>query len=359
MSAFAFRHRLWLLGALCLAVALSAVGAVHYWQTGRFAETTDDAYVGGDVTVMASKVAGFIAAVPVSDNQAVHAGDLLVKIDDRDYQLALAKADAAVEADRAALDNLGATRDLQRALISQARAALAAASAEIERARFDQERYKVLAANAAASIQTFQKADAQYKEAVADADKARAALLAAERELQVIDTRKMQLNAALTGAETDEKTAQLNLQYTEVRAPIDGVIGNRSARLGAYATAGAELLSVVPAHGLWVDANFKESQLKNIHPGSPVQVAADALPGERLRGRVVSISPATGAQFSVLPAENATGNFTKIVQRVPVRILLDGDAATLGRLRPGFSVSADVDGRKDRIDEVRTAGLVP
>ena len=127
----------------------------------------------------------------------------------------------------------------------------------------------------------------------------------------------------------------------------------------AYATVGVELLSVVPSHGLWVDANFKESQLKNIHPGSPVRVAADALPGERLLGRVVSISPATGAQFSVLPAENATGNFTKIVQRVPVRILLEGDASTLGRLRPGLSVSAYVDGRQDHIEGTRTALLVP
>ena len=135
------------------------------------------------------------------------------------------------------------------------------------------------------------------------------------------------------------------LVLREVRAPIDGVVGNRSARLGAYAMAGAELLAIVPERGLWIDANFKESQLAHIRPGFEARVTADALPGETLSGRVLSVAPATGAQFSILPAENATGNFTKIVQRVPVRIVLDGDASVLGRLRPGLSVTAEVNGR--------------
>jgi membrane fusion protein (multidrug efflux system) len=139
--------------------------------------------------------------------------------------------------------------------------------------------------------------------------------------------------------------ARLNLGYTDLRAPIDGTVGNRSARAGAYAMVGAQLMSLVPASGLWVDANFKENQLAHLRPGMPATITADVLPGEVFRGHVVSLAPATGAQFSVLPPENATGNFTKIVQRVPVRIVLDGDAAVLGSLRPGLSVTADVDER--------------
>ena len=176
-------------------------------------------------------------------------------------------------------------------------------------------------------MQRFQQADADYQKALAADARARAALEAAQRRLDVIETQKQQTVAALAGAIADRDTAQLNLGYTELRAPIDGTVGNRSARAGAYATIGAQLISLVPAHGLWVDANFKESQLAHMRPGMPVTIAADVLPGEVLHGHVASLAPATGAVFSVLPPENATGNFTKIVQRVPVRVLLDGDAA--------------------------------
>jgi membrane fusion protein (multidrug efflux system) len=161
----------------------------------------------------------------------------------------------------------------------------------------------------------------------------------------VIDTQKQKIAASLAQAVAQRDLAELNLGYTELRAPVDGVIGNRRARLGAYATIGAQLLAVVPAQGLWVDANFKENQLAHIHAGSPVNITADVLPGEVFHGHVASLAPATGAQFSILPAENATGNFTKIVQRVPVRVVLDGEGAKLGKLRPGLSVTAEVDDR--------------
>ncbi|MBV9249629.1 MAG: HlyD family secretion protein, partial [Acetobacteraceae bacterium] len=193
--------------------------------------------------------------------------------------------------------------------------------------------------------QRYQQADADYQKALAADAKARAALEAAQRQLDIFDTQKQQTTAALAGAIAERETAQLNLGYTELRAPIDGTVGNRSARAGAYATAGAQLISLVPAHGLWVDANFKESQLARMHPGLPATIEADVLPGETFQGHVASLAPATGAVFSVLPAENATGNFTKIVQRVPVRVLLEGDAASLGRLRPGLSVNVSVDQR--------------
>jgi len=173
--------------------------------------------------------------------------------------------------------------------------------------------------------------------------KARAALEAAERQLEVIATQRQQAEAGVQQALAQRESARLNLGYTELRAPIDGIVGNRSAQIGAYATSGAQLISLVPARGLWVDANFKESQLANIHPGSPATVEVDAMPAHPFRGRVASVSPATGAQFSVLPPENATGNFTKIVQRVAVRILLEDGANAPGELRAGLSVTARVD----------------
>jgi membrane fusion protein (multidrug efflux system) len=339
------RRQLGLAGAALLVGIGAAWYGQHWWTVGRFIETTDDAYVGGDVTVIAPKVAGFVADVAVIDNQAVHAGDLLVRLDDRDYRAALAKTIAAVAAQRATLANLDATRKLQEAVIAEAQAELTATAAEISRSKFDVDRYRDLAQSQAASVQRFQQADADHRKALAADAKARAALQAAQERLNVIDTQKQQAAAALAGALADQDTAQLNLSYTELRAPIDGVIGNRSARAGAYATVGAQLISLVPAHGLWVDANFKESQLASMRPGMPVTIAADVLPGEAFHGHVASLAPATGAVFSVLPPENATGNFTKIVQRVPVRVALDSDAATLGRLRPGLSVTASVDER--------------
>jgi membrane fusion protein (multidrug efflux system) len=331
---------------LALLIALAAAWYGHQWWTvGRFMESTDDAYVGGDVTVIAPKVAGFIVEVAVTDNQAVHAGDLLVQLDDRDYRAALAKATAAVAAQEAALANLDATRRLQESMIAQAEAEVAAAEAEVARSRFDVVRYSQLASNQHASVQRFQQADADDKKAIAAVEKARAALAAAQRRLDVIDTQKQQTRAALDQAIAERDLARLNLSYTELRAPIDGVVGNRSARAGAYAMVGAQLISLVPAHGLWVDANFKESQLAHIRPGLPASVEADVLPGRVFHGHIASLAPATSASFSVLPPENATGNFTKIVQRVPVRIQLDDGASTLDILRPGLSVTAAVDER--------------
>ncbi|MDB5401382.1 MAG: hemolysin, partial [Rhodopila sp.] len=328
---------------------LIGAGAVwygyDYWTVGRFIESTDDAYVGGDISVIAPKVSGFIAEVAVIDNQPVHQGDLLIRLDDRDYRAAVAKGEAVVAGQQATLANLDATRRLQDAVIRQAQAGIASADAGTVRARDDRARFETLSKTAAASVQSFQKADADFKQAVAGGDKARAALDAAQQQLAVIDTQKQQTRAALDAAVVDRDTARLNLGYTELRAPFDGVVGNRSARVGAFAGVGSQLIAIVPARGLWVDANFKENQLAKMQAGEAATIYADVLPDVTFRGHVASLSPATGAQFSVLPPENATGNFTKIVQRVPVRILLDGDASVLGRLRPGLSVTAGVDMR--------------
>lgn len=330
-------------------LGLAAAGGVGWygwqrWEVGRFVESTDDAYVGGDVAALAPKVAGFVTAV-VADNQAVLEGDLLVKLDDREYRATLARAEGAVAGQVAALSNLDAKRQLQEAAIAGARADIGATEAEAARARFDQDRYRQLAASQAGSIQSFQKADADAKKAVAADQKARAALAVATLQLAVIATERKQTEAALAQATADRDLARLNLGYSEVRAPGPGIVGNRVARMGAYATPGAQLLALVPARGLWVDANFKENQLAQMRIGMPARVIADAVPGRTFKGHVASFAPATGAQFSVIPPENATGNFTKIVQRLPVRILLDGDADALGLLRPGLSVRVEVDER--------------
>ncbi len=336
--------RLVLRRGLPLLLALAAIGyAAHWWQAGRFHERTDDAYVGGDVTSIGAKVAGYITELPVADNQFVHAGDLLARIDVRDYDAQVERAAGALQAQEAALANLHASTALQQAMIERARAGIDAAAAEEQRAREDFQRHQDLVSRASVSVESAQRAEASYKAAAAGSQRARAELLAAQRQLDVIATQRQQVQAGLAQAKAEQRVAQLALGYTEIRAPRDGYVGNRKARVGSYVGAGTALLSLVPAQGLWIDANFKEDQLDRMHEGQPVSVRADAWPGQVLHGRLGSLAPATGAQFSVLPAENATGNFTKIVQRVPVRIELDSADSRLGRLRPGLSVLVDVD----------------
>ena len=328
------------LGVVGLAVVLYGV---HWWTTGRFIEDTDDAYVGGDITVIGSKVPGYIQAIAVTDNQVVHKGDLLVKIDDRDYRAALEKAEAAVAAQEAALHNLDAVAQLQHSNIAQAQAGLSAAQAEATRSKLDDQRYRDLVGRSAVSVESAQRAQADFQTAHAATERASASVQAAQQQLDVIDTQKRQVEAALAQARAEADIAKLNLSYTELRAPVDGVIGNRRARVGTYAAGGSQMLVVVPSHGLWVDANFKEDQLARMRVGQEVDVRADVMPGKAFKGHVTSLAPATGAQFSVLPPENATGNFTKIVQRVPVRVTLDGADGELGILRPGLSVTARID----------------
>lgn len=340
------RGRVALKALIGLSLGLAAAGyGWHWWTAGRFTETTDDAYVGGDITVISAKIPGYIRKVLVRDNQFVHAGDVLVLLDDRDYKAALAKAEGNVAAQQALIGNLDATRTLQQAVIAQAQASVAAAVAERVRATDDARRYASLVGSRAVSAQLSQQAATDSDQARANEQKARAALTAAEQELAVIATRRLQAEAALDQARADRDLAALNLGYTELRAPVDGFVGNRRAQDGAFAQASSQLLSLVPAQGLWVDANFKESQLAQVRPGYPATIEVDALPGHRFQGHVVSLAPATGAQFSILPAENATGNFTKIVQRVPVRIALDDRNEGIKLLRAGLSVVAEVHAR--------------
>ncbi|MBU6425803.1 MAG: HlyD family secretion protein [Rhodospirillales bacterium] len=328
-------------GAVILAAAALGWG-VNDWLYGQYIESTDDAYVGGNVSALAPQVSGLVTQVAVTDNEAVHKGQLLIQLDDRPYRAALAKTRADVQAAQAALANLAAQETLQNALIEEAQTAIASADAAVTLGLANQTRYSNLASINAGSVQQAQTARATYKQNLAAAQKARAALKAAQAQLDVINTQKAQAQASLAAAQAGERDAALNEQYTQIRAPFDGTVGNRAAHVGDYASAGTQLISLVPATGLWVDANFKEDQLAHMRPGQEVQISADISPGTKITGIVQSLSPASGSVFSLLPAENATGNFTKIVQRVPVRILLEGNAGNLGLLRPGLSVTASV-----------------
>lgn len=337
------RHLIVLLGLLAIG------GIVWYgwdwWRVGRFIETTDDAYVGGNLTTLSPHVAGFVSQILVGDNQFVKAGQLVITLDDRDYRAALAHAAAIVQNQTAALANLHAKYDLQQSMIEQAEDDLAANQANAAFARADAARYHALALTTFGTVQADEKAFAADRKATAAVRASEANLDAAKQQLRVIDTEIAQTQASLAAAQADLRSAQLNLGYTQIRAPIDGYVGDRAAQIGAYATVGTALLSIVPAHELWVDANYKEDELARMRPGQKATFVADVLPGRTFEGHVLSLAPATGAMFSVIPPENATGNFTKIVQRVPVRIEIDDGAAVLGLLRPGLSTNVSVDTR--------------
>src|SRR5712691_10479640 len=327
-------------------LTLAAAGYGYYWwAVDRFFQSTDDAYVGGDVTPISPHIAGFIAAIAVADNEQVRAGQLLVRLDDRDVRAAAHHAEAVLEQRTAALAGLRGKHELQQSIIRQASADLDAKAAHADFARVDAERYRTLALSNYGSRQNAERTFAVDQQARASVTSAQAALAAAKQQLDVLDAEIAEASAAVAQARADLDTARLNLGYAEIRSPIDGYIGNRAAQVGAYVSQAAHLLTVVPAHGLWVDANFKEDQLARMAPGQPASVVADVLPGKTFHGRVESLAPGTGAVFSVIPPENATGNFTKIVQRVQVRIALDEGDARLGALRPGVSTTVSVDTR--------------
>jgi membrane fusion protein (multidrug efflux system) len=329
-----------LLAVIVVLVVLA--GALSYWFiAGRFIETTDDAYVGGDVTVMAPKVNGFVTDVLVRDNQHVQVGQVLIRLDARDYDARLAQTTADVQSAEAAVTELQAKKSLQLATISEQAAEVKASGAELTRSAEDQVRYRELVKDEAVSNQVVERADADLVKAHAAVDRSDAALVAAQREITVLDAQIGAAQARVATAQAAQRVAELNVEYTTIRSPVDGYIGNRTARVGLLADTGVSLLTVVPSTGLWIDANFKEDQLKKMHVGDAVDVALDAS-SQPLRGVVDSLAPATGATFSVLPAENATGNFTKIVQRVPVRIRLEVPTEMQGVLRPGLSATVKV-----------------
>lgn len=337
------RRRPLLMLAGLVVIGVAGWYGVQWWQAGRFLVSTDDAYVGGNVTPLAPRVAGHIDQILVEDNQHVEAGQLVIRIDDRSFKAALEHAQASVQQQQSALDNLHAQISLQNSVIEQAEADLEAKSAAAVFTAQDAKRYEVLASTRAGSQQDAERSFAADGQAKASVAASRAGLAAAKQQLDVLNTQISEATAAVAAAKADVDTAQLDLGFTEIRSPIDGIIGNRLAQVGTYVSPGSYLLTIVPASGLWVDANFKEDQLRHMADGQPATVYTDIAPDEPLKGHVTSLGPATGAIFSVIPPQNATGNFTKIVQRVPVRITIDQDQAQKVALRPGLSTAVTVD----------------
>jgi len=344
--------------ALALAAALGVAAAAdfghYYLTTGRYLETTDDAYVKADSTIIAPKVSGYIAQVLVSDNQPVTAGQLLAKIDDRDFRAALSQAQADVAAAEAAVRNLDAQIALQQPIIEQGAADIAAAEANLKFAREEQARYDGLMKTGSGTVQRAQQTDAALRASNAQLQHATSGLLAAERKVDVLTTQRAQAIAQRDRAHAMEQQAALNLSYTAVTAPVDGTVGARSLRVGQFVQAGTQLMAVVPLDAVYVVANFKETQLTHVRSGQPVELTIDGFHGIKLRGHVDSLSPASGLEFALLPPDNATGNFTKIVQRVPVKIVLD-DHKLAGLLRPGMSAEPTIDTKSAVVAE-REAG---
>jgi membrane fusion protein (multidrug efflux system) len=331
---------------LALVLAIGVAGAADfgygYLTTGRYLESTDDAYVKADSTIVSPRVSGYLAEVLVGDNQPVTSGQLLARIDDRDFKTALDQAHADVAAAEASVRNLDAQIALQQPVIEQETAGIAAAEANLQFAREEQSRYDGLMKSGSGTVQRAQQTDAALREKVAQLQHGKSGLLAAQKKVDVLTTDHAKAVAQLDHARAVDQQMALNLSYTRIIAPVDGTVGARSLRVGQFVQAGTQLMAVVPLDAVYVIANFKETQLTHVRNGQPVELTIDSFHSTRLRGHVDSLSPASGLEFALLPPDNATGNFTKIVQRVPVKIVLDDHSLT-GLLRPGMSAEPTID----------------
>jgi membrane fusion protein (multidrug efflux system) len=325
--------------------ALAAVGYFgwDYWTVGRFEVSTDDAYVQADNTTIAPKVSGYVGEVLVGDNEPVKAGETLARIDDRDFEVALDQAKADVAAASAAILIKQGSLEAQQSAIEAARAAIRVDEASAAFANQDDKRYATLAASGYGSVQNAEGAASRSAASRATIQRDQAALEEAVRQIGVLKAELAQAQATLARDQAAERQAELNLSYTTIVSPVDGVVGARSLRVGQYVQAGAQLMAVVPVTAAYVVANYKETQLADVRPGQQVEIAVDTFPGRPLRGRVDSIAPASGQEFALLPPDNATGNFTKVVQRIPVKIVLEGGSPLADRLRPGMSVTPTID----------------
>jgi membrane fusion protein, multidrug efflux system len=328
-----------------LVLAGIASGGWYWWTVLRFWESTDDAYVASDVSVISPKIEGYIKEVRVRENQAVAKGAVLFVIDDSDFAAKVAQAEAAVATEEAAVETFRSRLDFQQAMIAQARAEVAAAEADGTRAQQDYKRYGELMTTDFASRQRFEQAQADARKTAAAVARSQAALAAAESQLSVLKSQKREEKARREQARANLALAQNDLANTVIRAPVSGVVGNRAGQVGQYVKPGTELLSLVPLPRVYVTANFKETQLTHMRLGQRAEISVDAYPDHPLDGWVESFAPGSGAEFSLLPPDNATGNFTKIVQRVPVRIGLPKSGPLAKLLRPGLSVTVAVDTR--------------
>jgi membrane fusion protein (multidrug efflux system) len=338
---------------LALGVATSADFGYGYLTTGRYLESTDDAYVKADSTIISPKISGYIAQVLVGDNQPVTAGQLLARIDDRDFRSALDSAHADVDAAEATVRTLDAQIALQQPVIEQETADVTAAEANLQFAQEEQARYDGLMKTGSGTIQRAQQTDAALREKNAQLHHEKFGLVAAQRKVDVLTTERAKAVAQLDRARAVEHQAALNVSYTRISAPVDGTVGARSLRTGQFVQAGTQLMAVVPLDAVYVVANFKETQLTHVRNGQPVEISIDSFHGTKLRGHVDSLSPASGLEFALLPPDNATGNFTKIVQRVPVKIVLDDHNLT-GLLRPGMSAEPTVNTKATVLAESET-----
>ncbi|MCP3725362.1 HlyD family secretion protein [Paraburkholderia sp. CNPSo 3272] len=345
------RTLLILLGLAALIAA--AVWLGHWWIVGRFIESTDDAYLQADSVTIAPKVSGYVTDVYVADNQAVKAGDPLVKLDARQYQVALDQAQATVDARTADIEHAQAQIEQQRANVAQAQAQQEVAQVSLRHANDEVARYAPLAATGAETTERLAELKSERDKAQATLAADAAAVTSARSQISALNAQLSQARAQLEAARANAAQSQLDLDNTVVKSALAGRVGDRTVRVGQYVQPGTRMLTVVPVQRTYLTANFKETQIGRMRAGQPVELHVDALPGHTLHGVVDSFSPGTGAQFALLPPENATGNFTKIVQRVPVRIRLDTGPETRSVLLPGMSVTVDVDTRSAREDDRR------
>jgi membrane fusion protein (multidrug efflux system) len=314
----------------------------YWWITGRYIVSTDDAYVGARSSTLSPKVSGYVAEIAVEDNAQVKAGDVIVRIDDGDYRLAVQTARDQVGVQQASIDRLGRQIVSQQAAVDQANAQLASARAVATRTDLELKRQQDLATRQINSRAALEQAQASYDQAVAAVQAGEAGVESARANVDVLKAQKEEAARTLQQYLTALAKAERDLSFTVIRAPFEGVFANRAVQVGDYVQPTQRLASLVPLVAVYIDANFKETQVSKLTAGQPVSISVDALPGRTFEGRVASLAPASGSVFSLLPPDNATGNFTKIVQRLPVRILLPADITEQGMLRPGMSVVVQV-----------------
>ncbi|MGC0839062.1 HlyD family secretion protein [Pantoea agglomerans] len=338
----AFEMKRTLLLSLLLLVLLAIAFVVWSLMTGND-HRTNDAYVNADYTPVAPKVSGYISHVQVQDNQQVKAGQLLATLDDRDYRVALESAEADLQVSQAKLLSSQAQLEQQQSVIDQQKASVAASEASAQYAGQSADRYNRLYKSGTVAADDQQKASSNQRSALAAVHQSQAALASAVKQVGVLQAAVRSAEADVAAAKASVDQARLNLSYTRITAPVDGMVGQRSVRTGAYVSAGTRLLAVVPLQQTYITANYLETQLSDVRPGQRVRIRVDALPGETFTGHVDSIAPATGATFSAISPDNATGNYTKVVQRLPVKIVLDGDQQHLAQLRVGMSAIPEIE----------------
>ena len=305
--------------------------------------STDDAYVRAEVSTIATKIAGYVAAIGVRNGDVVRAGDVIARLDEGDYALAVEAARNRVETQRATIDRLARQVDAARAAVDQAAAQISGARADVARGTADFNRYAALAERDFASRSRLDQARADRDRAISALNWADATLISARANVDVAAAQAIEAERVLAELRTAVARADRDREFTLIRAPFDGVIGNKAVQAGDFVQPAARIVALVPLDRIWIEANFKETQIARLKPGQDVEIAVDALPDRLFTGRIESFSPASGAVFSLLPPENATGNFTKIVQRVPLRISVPAEIVAAGILRPGLSVVVRVD----------------